>query len=192
MWKYFDSPLLFYLFSCNPRKCNLETTFPVNSLPAQFIWCACLHAKLIQLCLILCNPMDCSLPGSYLCPWDSPGKNIAVGCHALFQGNLPNPRIKPWSPVLQADSYYLSHQGSLINLISSNKSHWCILIYHICYIWKVKEKLCHCFLELISRHFWAPLKYHFVTSGHMRTLEMASQYFHPRLWTSVQTDCSLS
>ena len=66
VWKYFDSPLLFYLFSCNPRKFNLETTFPVNSLPAQFIWCACLHAKLIQLCLILCNPMDCSLPGSYV------------------------------------------------------------------------------------------------------------------------------
>ena len=28
-----------------------------------------------------------------LCPWDSPGKNTRVGC-ALFQGNLPSPRIK--------------------------------------------------------------------------------------------------
>ena len=25
---------------------------------------ACVHAKLLQSCLILCNPMDCSLPGS--------------------------------------------------------------------------------------------------------------------------------
>ena len=25
---------------------------------------ACMHAKLLQLCLILCNPMDCSPPGS--------------------------------------------------------------------------------------------------------------------------------
>ena len=24
----------------------------------------CLHAKLLQSCLTLCNPMDCSLPGS--------------------------------------------------------------------------------------------------------------------------------
>ena len=29
--------------------------------------------------------MDCSPPG-YLCPWDSPGKNTGVGCHALLQG----------------------------------------------------------------------------------------------------------
>ena len=33
----------------------------------------------------LCDAMDCSLPGS-LCPWDSPGKNTGVDCHALGQG----------------------------------------------------------------------------------------------------------
>ena len=27
-------------------------------------------------------------------------------------GDLPDPRIKPSSPALQADSYHLSHQGS--------------------------------------------------------------------------------
>ena len=26
-----------------------------------------------------------------LCPWDSPGKNTGVGCHALPPGDLPNP-----------------------------------------------------------------------------------------------------
>ena len=25
-------------------------------------------------------------PTSFLCSWDSPGKNAAVGCHFLFQG----------------------------------------------------------------------------------------------------------
>ena len=25
--------------------------------------------------------------------WDSPGKNTRVSCHALFQGNLPDPGI---------------------------------------------------------------------------------------------------
>ena len=29
-------------------------------------------------------------PSRLLCPQDSPGKNIGVGCHALL---LPNPRI---------------------------------------------------------------------------------------------------
>ena len=43
--------------------------------------CAC--AKLLHLCLTLCNPMGCSPPSS---SWDSPGKNTGVGCHALLQG----------------------------------------------------------------------------------------------------------
>ena len=39
------------------------------------------------------NIMDCSPRGSSA-PGDSPGKNTGVGCHALLQGNLPNPGIK--------------------------------------------------------------------------------------------------
>ena len=33
----------------------------------------------------LCNPMDCSPPGSSV-HGDSPGKKTGVGCHALLQG----------------------------------------------------------------------------------------------------------
>ena len=29
-----------------------------------------------------------------LCPWDSPGKNTEVSCHALLQGDLLNPDIE--------------------------------------------------------------------------------------------------
>ena len=48
----------------------------------------CTCAKWLQSCPTLCNPMGCSLPGpSY--PWDSPGKNMRVGCHALLQGPFP-------------------------------------------------------------------------------------------------------
>ena len=36
----------------------------------------------------LCNPMDCSLPGSFSL-WDSPSKNTGVGCHTLLQGIFP-------------------------------------------------------------------------------------------------------
>ena len=44
------------------------------------------HACLIyKSCLTLCDPMDCSLPGSFR-PWDFPGKNTGVGCH-LIQGS---------------------------------------------------------------------------------------------------------
>ena len=38
-----------------------------------------------QLCPTLCNPMNCSPPGSSV-HGDSPGKNTGVGCHALLQG----------------------------------------------------------------------------------------------------------
>ena len=50
-----------------------------------------------------CDPMDCK-PTRLLCPWDSPGKNIGVGCHFPSPGDLPDPGIEPGSPALQADS----------------------------------------------------------------------------------------
>ena len=37
--------------------------------------------------------MDYSPPG--FCPWDSPGKNTGVGCHALFQGIFPTQGLNP-------------------------------------------------------------------------------------------------
>ena len=34
-------------------------------------------------------------------PWDSPGKNTGVGCHALLQGIFPRiERVSPTSPAL--------------------------------------------------------------------------------------------
>ena len=38
-----------------------------------------------QSCLILCYPLDCSLPG-FSVHEDSLGKNTGVGCHAFLQG----------------------------------------------------------------------------------------------------------
>ena len=40
-----------------------------------------------QSCPTLCDPMDCSPPGSSV-HGDSPGKNTGVGCHALLQGTF--------------------------------------------------------------------------------------------------------
>ena len=34
-------------------------------------------------------------PTRLLCPWDSPGKNTGVGCHALFQGIFPTQGSNP-------------------------------------------------------------------------------------------------
>ena len=42
-------------------------------------------------------------PTMLLCPWDFPGQNTGVGCHALLV-DLPNLGIEPRSPTLQVDS----------------------------------------------------------------------------------------
>ena len=34
-----------------------------------------------------------TMPARFFCPWDSPDKKAGVDCHALLQGNLPNPGI---------------------------------------------------------------------------------------------------
>ena len=46
----------------------------------------CVHAKLIQSCLTLCDPKDHSLPGSSV-HGDSPGKNTGVGCMPSSRGS---------------------------------------------------------------------------------------------------------
>ena len=46
----------------------------------------CVHAQLLQLCLTLGDPMDCSLPGSSVLG-DSPGKNTRVGCMPSSKGS---------------------------------------------------------------------------------------------------------
>ena len=64
-----------------------------------------------QLCPTLCNPMDCSLPGSSVLG-DSLSTNTGVGCLSLLQGIFPtqglNPGLLHWRQIL----YHLSHQGS--------------------------------------------------------------------------------
>ena len=66
-----------------------------------------------QSCPTLCDPMDLK-PTRLLCPWNSPGKNTGVGCHALLQEIFPiqgsNPGLLHYRRIL----YRLSHQGSPI------------------------------------------------------------------------------
>ena len=72
--------------------------------------CVC---SVTQLCLTLCNPMDCSPRGSSVLG-DSPGKNTGVGCHALLQGIFPTQGLNPGLPHCRQILYRLSHQGSLL------------------------------------------------------------------------------
>ena len=88
----------------------------------------CMCAKSLQLCLTLCDPTDYSSPTRLLCPWDSPGKNTGVGCHALVQGIFPtqgsNLRLLcllHWSLQRQV-LYHQRHLGS---------SSWALLRFYV-------------------------------------------------------------
>ena len=70
----------------------------------------CVHAKSLQSCPILCDPMDCSPPASFV--------------HGIIQASIlelvamfssrdsPHPGIVPVSLEVQADSLPLSPRGS--------------------------------------------------------------------------------
>ena len=62
--------------------------------------------------LTLCDPMDCSPPGSSV-HGDFPGKDTWVGCHALLQGIFPSQGQNPGLPHCRRILYQLSYEGSL-------------------------------------------------------------------------------
>ena len=57
------------------------------------------ESEVAQSCLTLCDPMDCSLPGSSV-HGIFPGKNIGVGCHFLLQEIFPTQGLNLGSPAL--------------------------------------------------------------------------------------------
>ena len=61
--------------------------------------------------LTLCNPMDCSPPGSSVHE-DSPGTNTEMGCHALLQEIFPTLELNWGLPHCRQILYLLSYQGS--------------------------------------------------------------------------------
>ena len=78
-----------------------------------------------QSCLTLCDPIDCSLPGSSILGF--PGQEYWSGLPFPSPGNIPNATIKPGSPELQADSLlsklpgkptygWIYHQIPVVNL----------------------------------------------------------------------------
>ena len=92
---------------------------PVSSQQHHKI-CLAIHSlvPVAQSCPTLCNPMDCSPPGSYVCEifqarileWVAISFSRGEGTQGSrprdrTQGlNLPDPGIEPRSPALQADS----------------------------------------------------------------------------------------
>ena len=92
-------------------------------------------------------------PARLLCPWYFPGKNTGGGCHFLFQGILPaqgsNLCLLQW----KADSWALSHPGSLYSRVYSLPfpTAFFFFFYILLCSWDLGvlvESVCVCFLIL--------------------------------------------
>ena len=91
------------------------------------VFCSCVLS--IQSCLTLCDPMDCSPPGSSD-QGDSPGKNTGVGYHSLQgifltqKSNSPLLHLLPW----QGGSLPLEPPGKpSVPFLSLTKIRWLLL-----------------------------------------------------------------
>ena len=69
-------------------------------------WATRAAHQLFSLVPFTCYVLSCSVvsdslwphglqPARLLCPWDSPGRNTGVGCHALLQGIFPTQGLNP-------------------------------------------------------------------------------------------------
>ena len=94
--------------------CNREELLTIVNDETAEIMCA----LVIQSCLVLCDPMDCSILGSSIrgilqaktLEW------VAMP----FSRDLPHPEIDQVSRT-EGGRYCLSHQGSLVEIISAPK-----------------------------------------------------------------------
>ena len=144
---------LFVLLHCTacailvPGHSNESTkSWPLGYLSIPRICYYYSACSVTQPCLTLSNPMDYSPSLSkwesigLLCPWDSPGKNTGVGCHALLQGIFPTQGSNPhllclllWQQVL----YHSHHLGSLHYFMHGTRNQTsslllafvCVLVY---------------------------------------------------------------
>ena len=78
--------------TCRPSfRLEMSVRRPTPACGMQVLVCAC--AKSLPLCLTLCDPMDCSLPGSSV--HGISRQEYRSGLSFPTQGDLPNPGIEP-------------------------------------------------------------------------------------------------
>ena len=88
---------------------------PVNVILSDkgFLQMCAVVCLVVQACPTLCDPTDCSPPGSSV-HGDSSGKNTGVGCHGFLQEIFPTQGLNTGLQLCRQTLYRLSHQGSLL------------------------------------------------------------------------------
>ena len=101
--------------------------------------CACV-CKVAQSCLTLCDPMDCSLPGSSVHGIQHTG----MGSCSLFSGIFPTKISNPGLLHCRQILYHLSYQGSPLSIRYTNIVYIYQYINFHCYFLNIRK---HPFLK---------------------------------------------
>ena len=96
--------------------------------------CACVHTKSLQSCPTLCNPMDCSPPGSSV-HGILQKKKTGVGCHALVHGIFQTLGLNPCLLCL------LQWQAGSLPLVPSSKTDFCTFLFFLFFLCLCKVKI---------------------------------------------------
>ena len=101
----------------------------------------CVCVLVTHLCLTLWLQ-----PSSFLCPWNSLGKNTGVGSHSLLQGIFPTQESNPGLTHCRQILYCLSHQGSPSNVYYiCNKMEKTVLFKDLFYMGHFYTFYCVCY-----------------------------------------------
>ena len=129
----------------------------------------CLRAQSLRAYPTLCDPMDCSPPGSSL-HGVLQARMLEWGEPCPPPGGLPRPELEPTLPVppaLQADSSCLSHQGSAIDCLRPPNE------YLYFYVWI-------CFSSFWSCRLWGtPNSYQSKKPSHRPCASATESENHP-------------
>ena len=112
------------------KKRNTMHFLFIANVSQHILSAVCLHAKSLQSCPTLCNPLDCDPPASSV-QGILQARIPETGCHALLQENLPNAGMEPASLYLlpwQESSLPLAPPGNpSVCLVSPNLQTICFL-----------------------------------------------------------------
>ena len=110
---------------------GLESCCPdTNHFSSSYSPCCAVLCLVAQSCPTLCDPLDCSPPGSSV-HGESPGKTTGVGCHALLQDIFPTQGSNPGLPHCRWIPFCLSHQESHIIDLPLSKLFSCLLNFQL-------------------------------------------------------------
>ena len=101
----------------------LELNLTLNMMRKILIKHLLLHERQLCICVRVCRSLVSNSlqphrlqPAKLLCPWDSPGKNTGVGCHALLQGIFPTQYRTQVSCIGRQNLYCWCHLRSPIHV----------------------------------------------------------------------------